>query len=133
MEIDQTMINAVAMASGIPVEKIVVLGYIIPMFEASSGDGDFVQKWPPIIVAVLILALLGFMVWRSLRPVEINEVEPELSVEELLSATREKQAPVEDIDLEEKSETRKAIEKFVDENPESAALLLRNWPNDDWD
>ena len=133
MEIDQTMINAVALASGIPVEKIAVLGYIIPMFEASDGDGDFVQTWLPIIVAVIILALLGFMVWRSLRPVEINEIEPELSVEELLSATREKQTPVEDIDVEEKSETRKAIEKFVDENPESAALLLRNWLNDDWD
>ncbi len=133
MEIDQTMVDAVAMASGIPAENIVVLGYIIPMFESSEGDGDFIQTWLPIIVAILILALLGFMVWRSLRPVEINEVEPELSVEELLSATREKQQPVEDIDLEEKSETRKAIEKFVDENPESAALLLRNWLNDDWD
>ena len=77
--------------------------------------------------------MLGFVVWRSLRPVEVNELEPELSVEELLTATKEKQAPVEDIDLEEKSETRKAIEKFVDENPEAVALLLRNWLNDDWD
>jgi len=24
------------------------------------------------------------------------------------------------------------IEKFVDENPESAAALLRNWLNEDW-
>jgi len=24
------------------------------------------------------------------------------------------------------------IEKFVDENPESAANLLRNWLNEDW-
>ena len=28
--------------------------------------------------------------------------------------------------------SRKAIEKFVDENPEAVALLLRNWLNDDW-
>ncbi len=133
MEIDDTMKAAVALAAGIPAENITVIGFIVPLFEAASDEGDFVQKWLPVIVAVLILALLAFMVWRSLRPVEINEVEPELSVEELLSATREKQAPVEDIDLEEKSETRKAIEKFVDENPESAALLLRNWLNDDWD
>lgn len=26
----------------------------------------------------------------------------------------------------------KAIEKFVDENPEAVALLLRNWLNEDW-
>ena len=54
-------------------------------------------------------------------------------MEELLTATKEKQIQVEDIDLEEKSETRKAIERFVDENPEAVALLLRNWLNDDWD
>ena len=34
--------------------------------------------------------------------------------------------------MQDKSETRKAIEKFVDENPEAVALLLRNWLNDDW-
>ena len=39
---------------------------------------------------------------------------------------------LEDIDVESKSETRKMIEKFVDENPESAAALLRNWLNEDW-
>ncbi len=133
IEVDEDLKTLVSMATNIPEDSIKIVGYIIPMFETSEGDGDFIQTWLPIIVAVLILVLLGFMVWRSLRPVEINEIEPELSVEELLSATREKQQPVEDIDLEEKSETRKAIEKFVDENPESAALLLRNWLNDDWD
>ena len=29
--------------------------------------------------------------------------------------------------------TKKLIEKFVDENPDAAALLLRNWLNDDWE
>ncbi len=38
----------------------------------------------------------------------------------------------EDVVVESKSEIRKVIEKFVDENPESAALLLRNWLNEDW-
>ena len=39
---------------------------------------------------------------------------------------------LEDMNVESKSETRKMIEKFVDENPESAAALLRNWLNEDW-
>ena len=39
---------------------------------------------------------------------------------------------LEDIELEEKSETRKMIEKFVDENPEAVANLLRNWLSEDW-
>ena len=132
LEISDEIYRLVVTATGIPRENIEISGSLIPEFHASSNDGSFVQNIIPIILAVVILALLGFMVWRSLRPIEVNEVEPELSVEELLSATREKQAPVEDIDLEEKSETGKAIEKFVDENPEAAALLLRNWLNDDW-
>ena len=56
--------------------------------------------------------------------------EEELSVESLLQSTPDE--TVEDIELESKSETRKMIEKFVDENPEAAANLLRNWLNEDW-
>ena len=50
-----------------------------------------------------------------------------------MRTTKEQQTPLEDIDLQEKSEIRKAIEKFVDENPEAVALLLRNWLNEGWD
>ena len=88
--------------------------------------------WLQIVLAVVILGLLAFVVMRSARPLTVEEKEPELSVEEMLASTRENQAPVEDIDLQEKSETRKAIEKFVDENPEAVALLLRNWLNEGW-
>ena len=56
--------------------------------------------------------------------------EEELSVENLLQSTPE--VEVEDIEVETKSETRKMIEKFVDDNPEAAANLLRNWLNEDW-
>ena len=50
----------------------------------------------------------------------------------LFSSLSEAASAVDDIDMQDKSETRKAIEKFVDENPEAVALLLRNWLNDDW-
>lgn len=63
----------------------------------------------------------------------VEETEPELSVEDMLATTKENRPPVEDIDLQDKSETRVAIEKFVDENPEAVALLLRNWLNDGWE
>lgn len=132
-EVPDGIVAMISDTTGIPEDRITFLSYQVPMFEDSQGNGDIVSNVLPIILAVVILGLLGFIVWRSLRPVEVNEVEPELSVEELLTATKEKQIPVEDIDLEEKSETRKAIERFVDENPEAVALLLRNWLNDDWD
>lgn len=133
LDVPDGLIGMIADTTGIPETSITILSYQVPLFEESEDNGNIINNVLPIILAVIILLLLGFVVWRSLRPVEVNELEPELSVEELLTATKEKQAPVEDIDIEEKSETRKAIEKFVDENPEAVALLLRNWLNDDWD
>ena len=55
------------------------------------------------------------------------------SVDSLLEQTAENNEPLEDIGYNEKTETRLLIEKFVDENPEAAAQLLRNWLNEDWE
>lgn len=74
---------------------------------------------------VLIFALLGYVVFRSTRKQKVEEPEPELSVDALLAATSDNDDEnLEDIGYSEKSETRKLIEKFVDENPDAAALLL---------
>lgn len=131
LDVPNGLVAMISDTTGIPEESITILSYQVPLFEEAEDNGSVINNVLPIVLAVVILLLLGFVVWRSLRPVEVNELEPELSVEELLSATKDNQ--VENIDIEEKSETRKAIEKFVDENPESVALLLRNWLNDDWD
>ena len=69
--------------------------------------------------------------WRVSKPEEVVETEPELSVEKLLATTKDNQS-LEDIEFSEKSESKRLIEKFVDENPEAVAALLRNWLNDDW-
>ena len=129
----EALIQAISAASGIPQANISVMAYTVPMFNDYVSETEFVKDILPIIIAVIILALLAFIVWRSLRPVKVTEVETELSVDELLAATREKQKPVDEIDIEEKSEVRKAIDKFVDENPEAVAVLMRNWLSDDWD
>ena len=83
-----------------------------------------------IILIVLILGLLGFVVFRSMATKEAPQEAEELSVEDLLQSAPE--IDVSDIEVETKSETRKMIEKFVDENPEAAANLLRNWLNEEW-
>ena len=54
-------------------------------------------------------------------------------MESLLDSTKESQDVLADIGFNEKSETRILIEKFVDQNPEAAANLLRNWLNEDWE
>lgn len=121
----------IAMATGVDQARISVVAYQVPQFvekpDTSRGIADYLM----IILAVLIIALLIFVVIRGTAPVQVAEEEPELSVEQLLATTKENQS-LEDIEFSDKSETRKMIEKFVDENPEAVAQLLRNWLNEDW-
>lgn len=131
-EVDQDLLTMVSHATGIAEENISIIAYEKPVFQATEGSGRTVSDYVMIIMVVLIFALLGFVIFRSTRPVEVLETEPELSVEELLSATREAQ-PLDDIQFDEKSEARKLIEKFVEEKPEAVAQLLRNWLNEGWE
>ena len=78
----------------------------------------------------IILALLAFVVIMSLRTKKEVEEEEELMVEDLLQSTQMEE--LENIELEQKSEARKLIESFVEENPEAVATLLRNWLDEDW-
>lgn len=133
VEIPDNIYDLVSDATGFDRDNITIVGYRIPQFVDSVPDSSNFTDYIPIIFAILILALLGFVVFKSTRPVEVIEQEPELSVEDLLATTREGQEELEDIDMNDKSETRKAIEKFVDENPEAVALLLRNWLNEEWE
>ena len=134
LEVDENWIDSISKGTGIDAENISVMAYQRPYFEDAPGGALLKNAtfWLQIVLAIVILGLLAFVVIRSARPLTVEEKEPELSVEEMLASTREKQAAVDDIDVQEKSETRKAIEKFVDENPEAVALLLRNWLNEGW-
>lgn len=130
LEVDEDLILMAANASGIDAEDITFIAYEEPMFidkEPLEVDGSTVAQ---IVLIIVILALLAFVILRSMRGEKVEEVEEELSVESLLQSTPETE--LESIELETKSETRKLIEKFVEENPEAAALLLRNWLNEDW-
>lgn len=130
VEVDASLIDSVSKATGIDAERISVLSYEEPFFQPSTDTGLPWSMVLTIIVLVLIVLLLGFVVFRSTRPVVVEEVEPETSVEDLLAST--KTDALEDIEYEDKSEARKLIDKFVDENPEAVAQLLRNWLNDEW-
>ena len=130
-DVDEDFVTMVSKATGIPSANITMVAYEVPFFQYSSGGTDW-TNYLQIIMAVLIFALLGFVVFKSTRSNEEEEVEPELSVENLLESTKEAEEELEDIGFNEKSETRILIEKFVDENPEAAASLLRNWLNEDW-
>lgn len=131
IEVDEEFYKMAADATGISQDKITIIAYESPVFYDKEGLNISGTDILSIVMIVLILALLGFVVLRSMGPRKKPEQEEEeLSVEKMLQSTPE--PTVEDIDVEAKSETRKMIDKFVDENPEAAANLLRNWLNEDW-
>ena len=132
---DPDIVQMVAMASGISADRVVVVSYESPIFHDKEGFIETIS-WTDIlsiVMIILILALLAFVILRSMGSRKKNAVEEEqeLSVEEMLQSTPP-ESEVNDIDVETKSDTRKMVEKFVDENPEAAANLLRNWLNEDW-
>ena len=124
-------INLISAATGVSANKITVLAYNVPQFVSSTKSSNGISNYLMIILTVLIIALLIFVILRGASPLAAEDEEPELSVEQLLATTKENQS-LDDIEFSDKSETRKMIEKFVDENPEAVAQLLRNWLNDEW-
>lgn len=134
LEVPDNLVPLVAAATGIAENNIVISLTEKPVFEAAeeSSFGDNVTNYLMIILTVLIAGLLVFVIIKGTSPVEVTEMEPELSVEDLLATTKEEEGNLDEIELGEKSETRSLIEKFVDENPEAVALLLRNWINEEW-
>ena len=125
VNVDNDWMNMFSSATGISTNNITVLAYNVPYFYDAPKTSVLSRAsfWIQIGLAVAILGILVFIVLRSARPLTVEEKEPELSVEEMLASTKENQPSVDDIDLQEKSETRKAIEKFVDENPVSYTHL----------
>lgn len=130
LEIDEELVSMVAKATGIAEENVVLMAYEEPMFMDREGGAVTATDVITIILIVVILALLGFVIFRSLAGDKAVQEEEELSVESLLQSTPE--ADLVDIEIETRSETRKMIDKFVEDNPEAVANLLRNWLNEDW-
>ena len=133
VEVDESYVTAIANATGFPAKSITFMCYEEPQFIDEPDNGRSITDYAQIIIAVLIFALLGYVVFRSTRTQKTEELQPEISVESLLEATSVAQESLEDIGYNEKSEVRLMIEKFVDENPDAVASLLRNWLNEDWE
>ncbi|MBP3569496.1 MAG: hypothetical protein J6K04_10065 [Lachnospiraceae bacterium] len=131
-DVSADLIPVISMATGIPEDNITLITYDVFQYtpkEEVAKDWTFYLQ---ILLAVILIAFLLFVIFRGMAPVEVTELEPELSVEQLLATTKENQS-LEDVEFSEQSETRKMIEKFFEENPEAVAQLLRNWLNEDWD
>lgn len=131
IENDADWINVVAMSTGIPAENISIVAYEENWFVDREGLGIETTDVVAFVLILLILGLLAFVILRSMMRERVPE-EPEepLPVDELLQSTPDE--VLEDIEVEPKSEERLILEKFVQENPEAAANLLRNWLQEEW-
>ena len=130
LEVDEDWIAMASSASGIPVGNITFVLYSENMFIDAESSSIHASDVLTVLLIIIILALLAFVVLRSMRGEKKQDEEEELSVESLLQSNPVEE--LEDIEVEEKSEVRRLIDKFVDDNPEAAANLLRNWLNEDW-
>lgn len=130
VEVSEELYQFVANATGINKNNISLIIYEEPFFVDKEGIDVETADVLQIVLILLILGLLAFVVLRSMRSVKVEEEEAEISIDDILKST-----PVdalEEINVEDKSESRKIVEKFVEDNPEAAANLLRNWLSEDW-
>lgn len=129
-EIDEAITNIVKTASNL--DNVNVVAYEVPKFIEKEVSESQLSEYLLIGIIVVMILLLGYAVYRGTEPIEIKEIEPELSVEDMLATTKES-SDVGSIEFDGKSDARVQIESFVENNPDAVALLLRNWLNEDWE
>ncbi len=135
LDIDQALLNSIIVGTGI--ENVSIVGYEKPVFIDEVVEPLKIEQIVILAILALLLVLLAFGLIKKTHPDEVEEIEPELSVEDLLVSTKiedEKEAErIADIDTNVESEYKKQIEKFISEKPDAVAQLLRNWLSDDWE
>lgn len=129
LEIPESLIESVQLATGI--QSVTINGYIRPRFiEKTSASMSTWMNIVPIVILLGIVIFVAIVLIRKTSSVNVVETEPELSVENLLYSTKQKENDLPEI-KEQVSDSYLRIAQFVDEKPELVAQLLRNWINED--
>ena len=127
--VDESIIALIKSATGI--ENVVVNAYEKPIFlDEEVYQLDYTDYLIPLMISVLVLIVAAIIFVRMRKHEDEVEVEPELELEEMLKVAKE-QVVLDEIEVKETLETKKQIDKFVDEKPEAVANLLRNWLTDE--
>lgn len=130
LEVDPDLYSVVANSTGFPEDQITIVAYEENWFVDKEGLNVTAKDVTQVVLIILILGLLAFVVIRSMMAEKTRSQEEEISVEDLLQSTPDLE--LQNVDMEAKSEARKMIERFVDENPEAVAGLLKTWMNQEW-
>lgn len=91
LQVPEELITLVSAATGIATNNITIQIKQKPVYEAkeSSSFMDNASNYLMVILTLLIAGLLVFVIIKGTSPVEVTELEPELSVEDLLATTQE--------------------------------------------
>lgn len=134
----------ISAATGISAAKISVNKYkIAPQAVEKKPIADVVKDYVNTygLFALMLFLIIGLMVAAIPKKKPILEQQPEFATAGAgVGPTSGPRFIVPDvsehmpeIDMEERSEVKKQIEKFVKQKPDAVAQLLRNWLSDDWD
>ena len=130
-----TYIKMISTATGIVNNNITIASFKLPVSKVETPKTDWMklmnQIGPYALVGILLLMFAILMLKKSsnssndlmFKGLEMNPVLP-------VNIENEEDLP--EIELEEKSEVKKQIDKFVKRKPAAVAQLLRNWLSDDW-
>ena len=136
----------VSKATGIPAANISVNRYKlapieVPKLTLAETASKLINDYG--FFALVLILIIGLAIAAIPRRKPAVEAEPELALETAAAETAATGPrfivpegpgePIPEIELEERSEVKKQIEKFVKQKPEAVAQLLRNWLTEDWE
>ncbi|HOJ79636.1 MAG TPA: flagellar basal-body MS-ring/collar protein FliF [Clostridiales bacterium] len=128
--------TALSTATGIPARNISISKFkLAPLETVEKTTADKIRELINDygFFALMLLLIIGMLIFGIPRRKETGEP----AVAQAASGPRfvvpEEEEPLPEIELEERSEIKKQIEKFVKQKPDAVAQLLRNWLSEDWD
>jgi flagellar M-ring protein FliF len=126
--------------ANITVNKLEVVPDIVPPVSAYDSFKSIFNDYGTF--ALILFLVIGLMI--AALPKRRREEEPMLELAGTGATTGKGPGPrfvvpeavdesIPEIGLEERSEVKKQINKFVKQKPDAVAQLLRNWLSDEWD
>ena len=134
-DIDEA-VNMISKATGILSNNIAIASFKVLAAKVEAPKTDWmklVSQIGPIAVLGIFIILLAIGIVRRGSQVnrglafEGGNIKPSIA----MAVKDDEDLP--EINLEEKSEVKKQIDKFIKRKPDAVAQLLRNWLSDDWD
>lgn len=136
-EFIQQVKEVASSAAGIPVKNISVTSLkvvpeVVVQPTIQEKLGNIIEKYG--LFALLLVLAIGLLIMLiPRRKVVQQEAFEEVAVAQGPKFVKEPEPELAEIQLEDGSEVKKQIDKFVNQNPDAVAQLLRNWLADEWD